>query len=40
MRWIVTTKFKPVRIEENPATKMASPASTIFVLVKAVLKGV
>ena len=27
MRWMVTTKFSPVRIEENPATKMAKPAS-------------
>src|ERR1039458_5157 len=39
MRWMVTTKFRPVRMEENPATKIASPASTIFVLVKLVLKG-
>ena len=39
MRWMVTTKFRPVRMEENPATKMARPASTILVLVKAVLKG-
>jgi hypothetical protein len=27
---MVTTKFRPVRMEENPATKMASPASTDF----------
>ena len=26
MRWIVTMKFSPVRIEENPAMKIASPA--------------
>ncbi len=25
IRWIVTTKFSPVRIDENPATKMPIP---------------
>ena len=40
MRWMVTTKFSPVRIEENPAMKIASPASITLVLQKAVLKGV
>ena len=39
MRWMVTTKLRPVRMEENPATKMASPASITLVLLKAVLKG-
>ncbi len=40
MRWMVTTKFNPVRIEENPETKIASPASITLVLLNAVLKGV
>ena len=40
MRWMVTTKFSPVRMEENPEIKMASPASITLVLLKAVLKGV
>ena len=40
MRWIVTTKFKPVRIDENPLIKIASPASMTLVLLKAVLNGV
>src|SRR2546423_9395793 len=39
MRWMVTTKFKPVRIEENPPTKMARPASTTFVLLEAGPEG-
>ena len=37
---MVTTKFNPVRIEEKPATNIANPASTIFVLVNSVLNGV
>ena len=40
MRWTVTTKFKPVRIEENPAMKMARPASITWVLLNMVEKGV
>ena len=40
MRWMVTTKFSPVRIDENPEMKIASPASMTLVLLKAVLKGV
>ena len=40
MRWMVTTKFSPVRMDENPATKIANPASITFVLLNAVLKGV
>ena len=40
MRWMVTMKFSPVRMEENPAMKMAMPASMTLVLLKAVLKGV
>ena len=40
MRWTVTTKFSPVKIDENPTMKMESPASITLVLLKAVLKGV
>ena len=40
MRWIVTMKFKPVRIEENPAIKTASAAVTTFVFRNSVLSGV
>jgi hypothetical protein len=36
---MVTMKFSPVKIDENPAIKAASPASTILVLVYSVLKG-
>ena len=39
MRWMVTMKFSPVKIEEKPAMKAASPASTILVLVYSVLNG-
>src|SRR2546428_169001 len=29
MRWMVTTKFSPVKMDENPTMKMASPASAL-----------
>ena len=32
MRWMVTMKFRPVKIEENPAMKMATIARTMLVL--------
>ncbi len=34
MRWIVTRKFKPVKMEEKPATKAARPAEMTLVLTK------
>jgi len=34
---MVTIKFSPVKMDENPAMKMASPASITLVLLKAVL---
>ena len=40
MRCIVTMKFSPVRMDEKPATKMASAAMMTLVLEKVVLKGV
>ena len=40
MRWMVTTKFSPVRMEEKPDDEDAAPASMTWVLLKAVLKGV
>ena len=37
---MVTMKFRPVRMEENPEMKMARPASITLVLLNAVLNGV
>jgi hypothetical protein len=37
---MVTTKLRPVRMDENPAMKIAIPASITLVLLKAVLNGV
>jgi hypothetical protein len=35
--WIVTMKFSPVRIEENPVMKMPTAAAMTFVFEEAVL---
>ena len=40
MRWMVTMKFRPVRIDEKPAMKMPSAAEMTLVLRNSVLKGV
>ena len=37
--WIVTMKFSPVRIEENPVMKIPSAATTTWVLETEVLYG-
>ncbi len=37
MRWIVTIKFSPVRIEEKPATKMVTAAGITCVADASVL---
>ena len=40
MRWIVTMKFRPVRIEEKPVMKMPSAAGMTLVVDATVLNGV
>jgi hypothetical protein len=40
MRWMVTMKFKPVRIPENPLMKIPSAAGVTFVFEAEVLNGV
>ena len=40
MRWIVTMKLSPVRIEENPVMKMPSAVGITLVVDDTVLKGV
>ncbi len=40
MRWIVTMKFRPVRIEENPVMKMPTAAVMTCEFAAAVLYGV
>ncbi len=40
MRWIVTMKFRPVRIDEKPLMKMPSAAGITFGLATVVLYGV
>src|SRR6202023_3104266 len=40
MRWIVTMKLRPVRIEEKPVTKMPSAVGMTCVVEDTVLNGV
>ena len=40
IRWIVTMKFNPVRIDEKPVMKTPRPVATTFVFEAEVLYGV
>ena len=40
MRWIVTMKFRPVRIDENPVMKTPMPVSMTLEFEASVLYGV
>jgi len=40
MRWIVTMKLRPVRIDENPVMNMPNAAGTTLVVDDIVLNGV
>ena len=40
IRWIVTMKFRPVRIDEKPVMKMPSAAGITLVFEETVLNGV
>ena len=40
IRWIVTMKFNPVRIEENPVMKTPNAVGMTLVVDDTVLKGV
>ena len=39
MRWIVTMKFRPVRIDENPVMNTPIPAARTFEFEPSVLYG-
>ena len=40
MRWMVTMKFRPVRIDEKPVMKMPSAAEITLLVEATVLNGV
>ena len=40
MRWMVTMKFSPVRIDEKPVMKIPSAVGTTLVVEDTVLNGV
>ena len=40
MRWMVTMKLRPVRIEEKPVMKMPSAVGMTLVVEETVLNGV
>ena len=40
IRWIVTMKFRPVRIDEKPVMKMPSAVGMTLVVDETVLNGV
>ena len=40
IRWIVTMKFRPVRIDEKPVMKMPSAVGITLVVDETVLNGV
>ena len=40
IRWIVTIKLRPVRIEENPVMKIPNAVGMTFVVDETVLNGV